>query len=116
MAAMTAAQLVTLDRRRGWARIRAIVAWLLGVLIFALSAAGLVMIILAGFARAWSWFTDESITDAPVRSWAPGGAGWSRHSPVYVSFVGAFWYFWRGAGAQVLDETRAVPLNPQAYP
>jgi len=116
MAAMTVAEFVTLDRRRGWARIRAIVACLLGVLIFALSAAALVMIVIAGFARAWSWFTDKSITDAPVWAWAPGGAGALAALAVYVSFVGAFWYFWRGAGAQVLEEIHAVRLNPQAYP
>ena len=105
-----------LESRRGWARIRAAVACLLGVLIFALSAAALVMIVIAGFARAWSWFTGDSITDAPVWAWAPGGAGALAAIAVYISFVGAFWYFWRGASRQVLHEIHAVPLDPRAYP
>ncbi len=113
---MTAAEHVTLDRRRGWARIRAAVACLLGVLIFALSAAALVMIVVAAFARAWSWVTGSSITEAPVWAWAPGGAGALAALAVYISFVGAFWYFWRGAGAHVLREIHAVPLDPRAYP
>lgn len=91
-------------------------ACLLGVLIFALSAAAMVMIIVAAFARAWSWFTGNSITEAPVWAWAPGGAGALAALAVYISFVGAFWYFWRGASTQVLHEIDAVPLDPRAYP
>ena len=107
---------VRLDRRRGWARIRAIVACLTGVAVFALSVAGLVMILFAGAARAWSFFTDESITDAPVWAWAPGGAGVLGALAIIISFGGAFWYFWRGASAQVLAEVAAIPLDRTQFP
>ncbi len=107
---------VDLDRRRGWARISAAAACLTGVAVFALSAAGLVMILFAGAARAWSFFTDESITEAPVWAWAPGGAGVLGALAVVVSFAGAFWYFWRGASNQVLREVAAVPLDRTRFP
>ena len=116
MASMPPLEHVTLDRRRGWARIRAALACLVGVLVFALSAAALVMIVVAACARAWSWFTDRSIADAPVWAWAPGGAGALGALAVVVSFVGAFWYFWRGASAQVLHEIHAERLDPRTLP
>ena len=92
------------------------VACLTGVAVFALSAAGLVMIVFAAAARAWSFFTDESITESPVWKWAPGGAGILGVLAVVVSFGGAFWYFWRGASRQVLAEVAAVPMDRNQYP
>lgn len=102
---------VDLDSRRGWARLRAAVACLVGVLIFALSAAAFVMIGFAAAARFWSWVTSSSFVDAPVWSWAPGGAGVLGALAVIVSFLGAFWYFWRGASPQVLREVDATPIS-----
>jgi Zn-dependent protease with chaperone function len=102
---------VSLGQRRGWARVRAVVACLTGVAVFALSAAGLVMIVIAALARIWSFFTKRSIVDAPVWSWAPGGAGALGVLAVVISFLGAFWYFWRGASSQVLTEVAAVPMD-----
>lgn len=107
---------VALDRRRGWARIRAAVACLTGVAVFALSAAGLVMIAFAAAARTWSFFTSESITESPVWKWAPGGAGVLGVLAVVVSFGGAFWYFWRGASRQVLHEVAAQPMDRNQFP
>ncbi len=83
---------------------------------FALTAAALVMIVAAAAARAWSFFTDDSIVDAPVWSWAPGGAGALAILAVIVSFGGTFLYFWRGAHRQVLEEVGAVPLDPTVFP
>lgn len=107
---------VGLDRRRGWARVRAMVACLTGVAVFALSAAGLVMILFAAAARTWSFFTDQSITESPVWRWAPGGAGVLGALAIVVSLGGAFWYFWRGASRQVLAEVAAMPLDRQRFP
>jgi Zn-dependent protease with chaperone function len=108
---MQTTPVVGLDRRRGWARISAVVACFAGVAVFAVSAAALVMILFAATARAWSFFTHKSIVDAPVWTWAPGGAGALGLLAIAISFVGAFWYFWRGASPQVLREVEAVPLN-----
>jgi Zn-dependent protease with chaperone function len=105
-----------LDNRRGWARLRALVACLIGVLIFALSAAAFVMIGFAAVARMWSWITGTSFLDAPVWSWAPGGAAALGATAVIVSFLGAFWYFWRGASPQVLKEVSALPLDLTTAP
>jgi heat shock protein HtpX len=105
-----------LDRRRGWARVEATVACLVGISVFALTAAGLVIIAFAAVARAWSWFTDRDLVDAPVWSWAPGGAAALAVLAVAVSFAGAFWYFWQGAAEQVLREIGAVPLRDGAFP
>ncbi len=74
------------------------------------------MILFASAARVWSFFTNRSIVDAPVWAWAPGGAGVLGALAVVVSFGGAFWYFWRGASAQVLAEIAAVPLDRTQYP
>ncbi len=106
----------SLDRRRGWARIRALVACLVGVLIFALSAAAFVMIGFAAAARLWSWVTSSSFLDAPVWSWAPGGAGALGALAVAVSFLGAFWYFWWGASPAVLNEVDAKRLDLATAP
>ncbi len=100
-----------LDHRRGWARVHALVACLVGVSIFALSAAAFVMIGFAATARFWSWVTGTSFLDSPVWTWAPGGAGAFGAFAVVVSFVGAFWYFWRGASPQVLREVDAQPID-----
>jgi Zn-dependent protease with chaperone function len=92
------------------------VACLIGVLIFALSAAAFVMIAFAAAARAWSWATGTSFMDAPVWSWAPGGAGALGALAVVVSFLGAFWYFWRGASPAVLKEVDAERLDMATAP
>ena len=106
----------SLDHRRGWARVRALVACLVGVLIFALSAAAFVMICFAAAARLWSWVTGTSFVDAPVWSWAPGGAGALGAFAVIVSFLGTFWYFWRGASPAVLREIHASRLDVATAP
>jgi len=103
--------ITSLDRRRGWARIRAAVACIAGVSVFGSSAAAVVMIAFAAAARLWSWVEHESIVDAPVWTWAPGGAGALGALAIIVSFIGAFWHFWRGASRQVLDEVQARPLD-----
>ena len=105
-----------LDHRRGWARARALVACLIGVLIFALSAAAFVMIGFAAGARMWSWATGTSFLDVPVWSWAPGGAGALGALAVVVSFLGTFWYFWRGASPAVLKEVQAQRLDLASAP
>lgn len=92
------------------------VACLTGVAVFALSAAGVVMIAFAAAARGWSFFTHKSITDSPVWKWAPGGAGVLGALAVVISFGGAFWYFWRGASRQVLTEVAAVPMDRNQFP
>jgi heat shock protein HtpX len=103
-------------RRRGWARVQAVGACLLGVSVFALTAAALVVVAAAGVARGWSWVTGEGIEDAPVWAWAPGGAGAIAALAVVVSFGGAFWWFWVGARRSVLREVHAVPLDPSQWP
>jgi len=80
--------------------------------VFACSAAGLAMIVVAAVARAWSFFGRSSFTDAPVWTLAPGGAEVMALLAVAISFGGAFWYFWRGASRAVLREVQAVPLDP----
>lgn len=99
-----------LDRRRGWARVEAALACIVGVGIFAVTAAALVLLVLAGMARFWSWATKGSFTDSPVWSWAPGGVAAIAVAAVVVSFLGAFWYFWWGASPQVLAEVEARPV------
>ena len=106
--------MVGLARRRGVARIRAIVCCLVGVVIFGLSAAALVMIGLTAAARFWSWVSGSAFVDSPVWSWAPGGAGALGALAVLVSIIGTFWYFWWGASPQVLREVAAHPLSPDA--
>lgn len=104
---------VTLQRRRGWARVEAAVACLIGVTVFALTAAALVMIVIGAIARTWSWLTNEDYFDVPVWSVAPGGAIALAGLTVVVSFGGAFWHFWRGSETRVLREIGAAPLNPE---
>ena len=86
------------------------------MLIFALSAAAFVMIGFAAAARMWSWVTSTSFLDAPVWSWAPGGAGALGAFAVAVSFLGTFWYFWRGASPAVLKEIHASRLDLATAP
>lgn len=103
--------MAALDRRRGIARIRAIIACLVGVVIFGMSAAALVMIVLAAAARFWSWLSGSGFAESPVWSWAPGGAGALAAFAVVVSVAGTFWYFWWGASPQVLREVAARPID-----
>ena len=107
---------MVLDRRRGWARVRALVACLVGVTIFALSAASVRHDRFRRRSPPVELGHGTSILDAPVWSWAPGGAGALGAAAVVVSFVGAFWYFWRGASPQVLKEVDARPLDPATAP
>jgi Zn-dependent protease with chaperone function len=100
-----------LDRRRGWARVRAVVACLVGIAVFALTGAALVMIVLAAAARFWSWATDTSFLDSPVWEWAPGGVAALGGAIIVISVLGAFWYFWWGASPQVLEEVGAHRLS-----
>lgn len=104
-----------LDGRRGWARIRAVVACLVGVSVFALTAAGLVCIAFAAAARFWSWISGTGFADSPVWDWLPGGAAAFGAFAVAVSFLGAFWYFWWGASPQVLREVGARRLDDGEY-
>jgi len=46
---------VTLDDRRGWARVRAVVVCLVGIAVIAPSAAMLALVVLAAVARFWTW-------------------------------------------------------------
>jgi Zn-dependent protease with chaperone function len=101
---------VALGRRRGWARIEAVVACLAGIAIFALTAAALFLIGVVAVARAWSWATSSDLLDLPIWDLAPGGAGAFGAGAVVISFAGAFWYFWRGAEPQILAEIGARPL------
>lgn len=105
-------QPVDLDRRRGWARIAAVVACLFGTLVFGLCIAGLVLLGFAGVARFWSFWGDTDFEDVPIWKWAPGGAGVGAAVVVALSLLGAFFYYWRGAGRQVLREVHAAPADP----
>ncbi len=107
---------VGLDRRRGWARVEAAAAFLVGVSVFALTAAGLTIVAALAVARSSTWFSGTDLDDAPVWTWAPGGAAVLALLAVVVSFAGAFQFFWRGAADQVLREVGAVPLRPGAFP
>lgn len=105
-----------LDTRRGWARVRAAVCCITGVGVFALTAALLATVAAVALARLWGWFRSDSVLDAPVWSWVPGGAGAFAVVALVVSFVTVFSHFWTGATTQVLAEIRAVPLDPARYP
>ena len=107
---------VTLGRRRGWARIEAAVACLIGVAVFALTAAAFVMIVIGSIARMWSWLTGDDYFDVPVWDVAPGGAIALAGLTVTISFGGAFWHFWRGSEKRILQEIGAHPLDPNTAP
>lgn len=103
---------VDLDRRRGWARIAAVVACLVGTTVFGVSIAGLVLVGFAAVARFWSFWGDTDFADVPVWRWAPGGAAVGAAVIVLVSLGGVFLAYWRGAGRQVLHEVHAEPSDP----
>jgi Zn-dependent protease with chaperone function len=103
---------IELDRRRGWARIAAVVACLTGTLVFGLSCAGLVLLGFVAVARFWSFWGDTDFDDVPLWRLAPGGATYFGLFVVALSLLAVFFYFWRGAGRQVLAEVRAEPADP----
>jgi heat shock protein HtpX len=84
--------------------------------VFALTAAAFAMVVAVALARLWGWFRGDSVLDAPVWSWLPGGAGALAVLALLVSFVTVFVHFWTGATTQVLAEIRAVPLDPVRHP
>ena len=102
---------VDLVRRRGWARISAVVACLFGTAVFGLSVAGLVLLGFVAVARFWSFWGDTEFADVPIWRWAPGGAAVIAVSVVVLSLLGVFLFYWRGAGRQVLHEVRAEPAD-----
>jgi Zn-dependent protease with chaperone function len=104
-----------LDRRRGWARFAAVVACLAGTLVFGLSCAGLVLLGFVAVARFWSFWGDTDFADVPLWSLAPGGAAVFGLLVVALSLLAVFFYFWRGAGRQVLAEVAARPADPQRH-
>jgi Zn-dependent protease with chaperone function len=106
---------VDLDRRRGWARLAAIVACLTGTLVFGLSCAGLVLLGFVAVARFWSFWGDTDFADVPLWRLAPGGAAAFGLIVVALSLLAVFFYFWRGAGRQVLTEVAARPADPQHH-
>ena len=55
-----------LDTRRAWARARAPFWFLVGAVTIALFNTTLVLIVLAGVARAWSWGTGEGFGESPL--------------------------------------------------
>lgn len=103
---------VDLVRRRGWARISAVVACLFGTAVFGLSVAGLVLLGFVAVARFWSFWGDTDFADVPIWRWAPGGAAVIAAAIVVLSLLGAFLFYWRGAGRQVLHEIHAQPADP----
>ena len=90
----------------------AIVACLFGTAVFGLSIAGLVLLGFAAVARFWSFWGDTDFADVPIWRWAPGGAAVIAGAVVVLCLLGAFFFYWRGAGRQVLHEVRAQPADP----
>jgi heat shock protein HtpX len=87
-----------------------------GVGVFALSAAAFAAVVAVALARLWGWVRSDSVLDAPVWSWAPGGAGALAVLALLISFVTVFVHFWSGATNQVLAEIGARPLDPARHP
>lgn len=111
----TARRPVDLDRRRGWARVRAAAACLVGTAVFGLSIAGLVLLGFVAVARFWSFWSSYDFDDVPVWRLAPGGMAWGGGVVAAVCLAAVFFYFWRGAGRQVLAEVGAEPARQASH-
>jgi Zn-dependent protease with chaperone function len=100
-----------LDHRRRWARRRAPVWFALGAVVIGLAAAGVVAVLAAGLARAWSWATGDGFRDAPVWS-ATGVAAAGLVTVVVVLAVGAtVVHGLVGAPRRVLRDVGAAPVD-----
>jgi Zn-dependent protease with chaperone function len=102
---------VTLDDRRGWARVRAVVVCLVGIGVIALSAAMLALVVLAAVARFWTWLRRRDIESAGVWGIATEAAVGAGVIAVIVSFAIFFWWFWTGAVDVVLREVNAERVD-----
>lgn len=89
----------------------AVAACLVGIAVFGAAVAGLVLIGLAAIARFRSFFLDEDFTHSRVWAWAPGGVLVGSLSVVVLTLLSVFWFYWRGAGRQVIAEVRAEPAD-----
>jgi hypothetical protein len=102
---------VTLDDRRGWARLRAAVSCLVGIGVIALSAAMLALVVLPAVARFWTWVRRRDIESSGVWGIAAETAVAAGAIAVVLSFVIVFWWFWTGAIDIVLKEVRAARVD-----
>ena len=105
---------LTLDDRRGWARIRAVVVCLVGVGVIALSAAMLALVALAAAARLWTWLRRRDIESTGIWGIATETAIGAGVIAVVVSFAIFFWWFWTGAIDVVLGEAEAERVDEPA--
>lgn len=102
---------LTLDERRGWARMRAVVVCLVGIGVIALSAAMLALTVLAAVARFWTWIRRRDIDSTGVWGIATQTAVLAGVIAVVVSFAIFFWWFWTGAIPVVLKEVKAERVD-----
>jgi Zn-dependent protease with chaperone function len=104
---VAAVQPVDLDERRGWARIRATVACLVGIGLIALIGAMVGLVALGALARFWTWIRGRDIDQTGLWGVAGEGAIAAAVLAVAVSFVVAFRWFWTGAIDKVLVDVYA---------
>jgi len=102
---------VTLDERRGWARVRAVVVCLVGIGVIALSASMLALVLLAAVARFWTWLRRRDIESAGIWGIATETAAGAGVIAVVISFAIFFWWFWTGSIAVVLTEVKAERVD-----
>jgi len=102
---------VTLDERRGWARVRAVVVCLVGIGVIALSASMLALVLLAAVARFWTWLRRRDIESAGIWGIATETAAGAGLIAVVISFAIFFWWFWTGSIAVVLTEVQAERVD-----
>lgn len=102
---------VTLDDRRGWVRVRAVVVCLVGIGVIALSAAMLALVVLAAAARFWTWLRRRDIESAGIWGIATETAIGAGVIAVVISFAIFFWWFWNGAVDVVLGEVEAERVD-----
>ena len=102
---------VTLDDRRGWVRVRAVVVCLVGIGVIALSAAMLALVMLAAAARFWTWLRRRDIESTGIWGIATETAVGAGMIAVVISFAIFFWWFWTGAVDAVLSEVGAERVD-----
>lgn len=101
-----------LDHRRRWARARAPVWFVLGVVVLAVCATAAGLVVLALVARAYSLVTDTPIADVPVWGWAgEATVGVAAAAGVVVTISVALSTLRAGAG-RVLRDVGARPPRP----